>query len=276
MAVDQVKIVALNILGGGGTRVALLCAYLEDQQADVIVLTEWRENGQGRDIIAWARTRGMRCDWLVDGGNVNGVFVASRIPFTTRSVTPPRPGNHATRAGVMMLVQTTTWTMLACYFPQGHGDPKAGAKPPKPPFFAAIAGVAAAHVGQALIVIGDLNNGHRERDREGAKFVGPEDFEALSGEAGLVDLWRLTHGDEAREYSWASPPGNVSKVSNGFRIDHAFANKTFLRQTTSECHYDHRTRVKVNGKYEISDHSALIVTSTYAAAVRGLDIERAG
>jgi exodeoxyribonuclease III len=262
MAVDQLKIVALNILGGGGTRVARLCAYLEDQQAEVIVLTEWRENGQGRDITAWARARGMKCDWLADGGNVNGVFVASKIPFTTRSVTPLRPGNHATRAGVMMLVQTTTWTILACYFPQGNGDPKTGIKPPKPPFFAAIADVAVAHVEKSLIVIGDLNNGHRERDCEGAKFIGPEDFDALSTEVGLVDLWRLTHGNEAREYSWMSAPGRVSKVSNGFRIDHAFANQTCLAQMQPECRYDHQTREKVNGKYEISDHSAVIVTST--------------
>jgi len=200
MAVEQMKIVALNIRQGGGQRVARICTYLDGQQADVIVLSEWRENAQGRDIAAWARKRGLCCDRLT-GGGTDGVFVASKTPFTSRSVTPPRPSNDPKRTGVIMLAQSTTWTILACYFPPRNGDKNTGIQPPKPPFFAAIADEAAAHTDDTLIVIGDLNNGHRDRDREGTKFYGPGDFEAVSGKAALVDLWRLTHGDRAREYS---------------------------------------------------------------------------
>ena len=109
--------------------------------------------------------------------------------------------------GVMMLARAAAWTILACYFPQGKGDKKKGTNAPKPPFFATIMDVAAAHTEEPLIVIGDVNNGHRDRDREGSKFVGPEDFEALSLKSGLVDLWRLTNGDDAREYSWMSAEG---------------------------------------------------------------------
>jgi len=66
---------------------------------------------------------------------------------------------------------------------------------------------------------------------------------------GLVDLWRLTHGNESREYSWVSAPGN------GFRIDDAFANDIYVRQVRPVCHYDHDTRLQT-----LTDHSALIVT----------------
>ena len=165
----------------------------------------------------------------------------------------------------MMLARAAAWTILACYFPQGKGDKKKGTNAPKPPFFATIMDVAAAHTEEPLIVIGDVNNGHRDRDREGSKFVGPEDFEALSLKSGLVDLWRLTNGDDAREYSWMSAEGRVSKSGNGFRINHAFANNAYLRQMRPICHYDHRTRVKVNGKYKMSDHSALVLVGTHDA-----------
>ena len=127
--------------------------------------------------------------------------------------------------------------------------------------------MAAAHVDAPLIVIGDLNNGHQERDRgeAGAKFIGPEDFQALSRTAGLVDVWRLTHGDEAREYSYMSAPGKVSVAGNGFRIDHAFANDACMRQMRPDCHYDHQTRTRVDGR-RLSDHSALIMTSSAVSA----------
>ena len=126
MPVGQIKIVALNIWNGGGERVARLCEYLDDQQADVIVLTEWRGNSQGRAIDAWANANGLHRCSLIDGGTMNGVFVASKTPFAARSVTPPRPCNDPARAGVMMLARAAAWTILACYFPQGKGDKKKG------------------------------------------------------------------------------------------------------------------------------------------------------
>lgn len=253
MTVNPIKIVALNIEGGGGKRVAELCAYLDTQQADIIVLTEWRDFDQGQGFVTWATAKGLYCHGLADGGTANGVFVAAKSPFSDHSKTPP-----GGTAGVLMLAQAATWTVLGCYFPQRHD---------KPPFFAAVAAVAAAHAGVPLIVIGDLNNGHQERDRGkgGAKFIGPRDFDALTSAAGLVDLWRCTNGDEAREYSYFSAPGKVSLVGNGFRIDHAFANGAYMRQMRPVCHYDHQTRTRVNGK-RLTNHSALIVTSTGVSA----------
>ena len=118
---DPIKIVALNIDSGGGDRVPRICAYLDAQQADVVILTEWRDTAEGQAIVAWSTGKGMHCHGLADGGKANGVFVASVCPFTASSRTPP--GNTT---GVLLLAQAPRWTVLACYFPQRHD---------KPPFF---------------------------------------------------------------------------------------------------------------------------------------------
>jgi exodeoxyribonuclease III len=112
--------------------------------------------------------------------------------------------------------------------------------------------VAGGHAAEPLIVISDLNTGNQSLDRSepGARFHCTEHFDALSKDVGLIDLWRLTQGGEAREYSWLSTPGN------GFRIDHAFANDIYLRQMRPVCHYDYNTRLR-----KLTDHSALIVAN---------------
>ena len=236
MILDPLKIVALNINGGGGARTNSLCAYLA-QKADIVVLTEWRGTTHGREIANWAAEKGLHCHSLTDGATANGVFLAAKASFMASSVTP-----DGGTPGVILLAQAATWTVLACYFPH---------KKLKRPFFAAVAHVAAVHADEPLIVIGDLNTGNQNRDRtkHGARFHCTEDFDALSENARLVDLWRLSHGERPQEYSWLSAPGN------GFRIDHAFANDTFVRQMQPACHYDHNTRLK-----KMTDHSALIVT----------------
>jgi exodeoxyribonuclease-3 len=236
MIVSPIKIVALNINSGGGTRIASLCAYLDARQADIVVLTEWRGTTQGRKIADWAAGKGLHCQSLTDGATATGVFLAAKASFTPSSVTP-----DGGTPGVMMLAQATAWTLLACYFPH---------KELKRPFFAAVAHVAAVHADEPLIVVGDLNTGNQIRDRskDGARFHCTVDFDALSEKVGLIDLWRLTHVEGAQEYSWLSAPGN------GFRIDHAFANEIFVREMQPVCHYDHGTRIK-----ELTDHSALIV-----------------
>src|SRR5205807_1724782 len=96
---------------------------------------------------------------------------------------------------------------------------------------------------------GDINTGRNDLDIEGggARFHCADLFEALAAETGLIDLWRTQHGDR-REWTWRS------RV-NGFRIDHVFANKTFVDHFPAFlCEIDHSPRI-----LGITDHSALIV-----------------
>ena len=99
-----------------------------------------------------------------------------------------------------------------------------------------------------LVMIGDFNTGRNDLDIEGtgARFYCAELFEALSTEAGLIDLWRQRH--DRREWTWRSP-------MNGFRIDHVFGNKAFIaRFPAFRCAIDHAPR-----KSGLSDHSAVVL-----------------
>jgi exonuclease III len=230
------RVVALNIRAGGGKRIPAIRHFLQSHDPDVVVLTEWRDNRGGGVLREWAVSRGMECATLNDGATPNGTFLAARNAFSIESKTPP-----GARPGVLMQLRAAKWMMLACYFPQREA---------KAPFFDAALRISIAHQTVPFLLVGDLNTGNQVTDKgaAGAKYSCSCLFDALVGQAGLVDLWRRTNGRETREWTWLSPTGN------GFRIDHAFGNDTFIQQTKPSCRYDHTTRMT-----GVSDHSALII-----------------
>lgn len=229
-------LLSLNIRAGGGARVAALLGYLGRHRPHTLVLTEWRDNEAGRAFTAWARRRRMHHAGIADGGTANGVFIASREPFSARSATPAADG-----AGVIALAEFARFRLLACYFPVGND---------KAPFFARCAELASAHAGHPLLLLGDLNTGNQLADRvaEGVRYSCAEAFDGLATSGLPDDLWRRSQGAEARDYSWLSHRGN------GFRIDHALANPLFTGWADPQCRYDHTPRR--NGW---SDHSAMLV-----------------
>lgn len=229
-------LISLNIRAGGGKRVAALLGYLDGHDADTVVLTEWRDTPSGRAFAAWAAARGMLHAAVTDGGTANGVFIASRDAFTASSVTP-----EGDCPGVLALARFADFTLLACYFPQLQA---------KAPFFARCAELAIAHAGRPFLLLGDLNTGNQVADRSEAAgpYACPEAFDDLVSRCLPHDLWRRTHGAEAREWSWLSHRGN------GFRIDHALANTAFVEWGRPVCGYDHHPR-----QHGWTDHSALIV-----------------
>jgi exodeoxyribonuclease-3 len=171
-----------------------------------------------------------------EGATLNGVAIAAKAPFDCASVTPGRE-----TAGTLLRADFSDWTMLAAYFPQN--ELKRG-------YFDVCCDVAQACSGRPFLFVGDLNTGNQVADKtpRGDKYRCAERFDRLSSTEGLVDLWRRTHGDHAREWSWCTP-------KNGFRIDHAFGNSEFVDQFRPMCHYDHAPR---EGRF--SDHSALLIT----------------
>ena len=52
------KLLALNIRQGGGTRIAAICSYLIAQDCDALVISEFRSNARGDQIIATLRQAG--------------------------------------------------------------------------------------------------------------------------------------------------------------------------------------------------------------------------
>jgi exonuclease III len=235
---SNMTLVALNVRNGDGSRVAAICQFLEGYHSDVIVLTEWRYNGSGREFIAWMESRGLSHAALNDGSTPNGVCVAAHSPFESTSMTP------ADSPGALMLVRFQDWTLLASYFPQHRAKGR---------FFSACKEIAAVHAETPFVILGDLNPGNQLADKSpsGAPYACAEGFDALRLEAGLVDLWGSSNGPDACEWTW------LSSQKKGFRIDHAFGNEPFARLLQPTCVYDHRSREE-----KTSDHSALIVTAS--------------
>jgi exodeoxyribonuclease III len=215
-----------------------MCGYLNHANADIVVLTEWRASDNGELFITWAKSRGMFHAVLNDGKTHNGILIASKFLFDWETRTPKDE-----TAGVLMLVRFASWTMLASYFPQAHA---------KRDFFNTVVNVAAEHAGRPFLIVGDLNTGNQTSDKSsgGGNYHCADQFDQLSSIASLVDLWRGSHGLDAREWTW------LSRTKNGFRINHAFGNRRIVELAVPDCRYDHAPRLS-----GLSDHSALLVTA---------------
>lgn len=229
-----IRIVSLNICHGGGKRQSALAEWLIDTRADLLVLTEWRESSAvlGTELANAGYKQALA---LREGARANGAAVFFREEIVANRVTP----SDAQR-GELLLARTIGLSVLAAYFPQSKA---------KAPFFQRCAELAAKEAAPMLLM-GDLNTGSNDRDieRGGARFQCEQEFIDLTLVHGLSDLWRKQHGDDAREWTWRSS-------KNGFRIDHAFANRAFLdAYPKATCQIDHSPR-----EARISDHSALIV-----------------
>ena len=232
--------ILLNIHHGGGRKAQSLLEWLGERSPDVIALPEWRNNAPGAILKAGLEARDFQIATATTNG-ANGVLFAAKRSFAFRCAAPPGTAN-----GVLLVADFDELRTMAAYFPQ---------KKFKAPFFRFCADEAAASHSIPFLLLGDLNTGRNDVDREGngARFDCADQFKALP----LVDLWRAQHGDTAQDWSWHSPQ-SVKRRSNGFRIDHAFANAAFRKRfPIIRCFYDHAPR-----EMGITDHSALVLSAS--------------
>jgi exodeoxyribonuclease III len=220
-----VRIVSLNIRHGGGKRIAGLADWLATKNPSVVVLPEWRNNVWGQQIRERLTDGGLQTSATARAtSKINSVLLAAIGLTESQEVTPP--GSMVGDLIMINLVQGMQ--ILGCYFPQRLA---------KAPFFHQCIQVAQKNPDLPLVMIGDFNTGRNDLDVEGTgtRFHCANLFEALNGDAGLIDLWRARHGDR-QEWTWRSP-------ANGFRIDHAFGNKALVeRFPTFRCTIDHEPR----------------------------------
>lgn len=221
------KLIALNIRQGGGTRIAAIADYLVEQNCDALVISEFRRNASGAQLIATLRQAGYLYFHHNDTEpRQNTVMVATKL--STKPIIIRDCSNDWSLAGV-------TWSgiqLVGVYFPQRKD--KAG-----------VFDTLGAMASNNLLAVGDFNTGSNILDTEGAKFHCADQFTHLANQT-LTDLWRDHNGQQCQEYSW------YSRAGNGFRIDHALGGiGTIERCVTS--YYDHTTR------NTFTDHSALFV-----------------
>jgi exodeoxyribonuclease-3 len=234
------RVVALNIRHGGGQRIAAILEWLGEIGADLLILSEWRANGSGKQLCAAFEEDGFRTNCGIGTlPHANGLLVASRRSFESERVTPA----GADKGELLLARWPDSMVVLAAYFPQSEA---------KAPFFDTCMAVAARNSDVPLLLIGDLNTGSNSCDVEGngTPFACEDLFLGLETRAGLRDLWRAGRKD-AREWTWRSS-------ASGFRLDHAVGNQALVdRMGPIAARYDHQPRESA-----FTDHSALIVELT--------------
>ena len=192
------KFVTLNIQHGGGKRIPAILDYLQSQNADAIVLTEFREDSNAGALRSALAANGYR---HFAGASVapkeNTVCIFSRQPFIPRTY-PELPANDRHR---LISAHFNGVAVYGVYFSQNKA--KAG-------LFEFLAEGRHRPTEAAYFIVGDFNTGLHFQDEEGATFYCTTEFKALS-ESGVVDSWRNRNPD-TREFSWYSNHGN------GFRI----------------------------------------------------------
>lgn len=250
------RIYCLNIRHGGGTKARRteILRHVEAASADVVVLTEFRLNDAGREILARLAALGYAVTHPEIEPRRNTVLVASRAPIISAG-----PLLGRSESGKRLWVADLGWIRLcAVYMALGKEKQVFWDEIMRATFEAA----------QIDLYIGDFNTGSNTLDRaEGTTpFALPEYVDHVQA-AGYADAWRGLHG-ERRAYSW------ISNRGGGFRLDHAFLRPGRLQATG--CDYDHRPREERS-----TYHSALWLSlrettgtgtkppETAAAAARG-------
>ena len=221
------KLLALNIRQGGGTRIDSICSYLIAQDCDALVISEFRRNTPGDQLIEALRQAGFsHIHHNNTDSKQNSVMLATKQASNLLKI------DGCSNEWSLIGISWAGLQLVGTYFPQRKD--KAGV-------FNTLETMASSNI----LAIGDFNTGSNVLDSEGAKFHCADQFVNLANTT-LTDLWRTHNGELAKEYSWYSSAGN------GFRIDHALAGV----KATSRCvnsYYDHSTQDT------LTDHSALIV-----------------
>lgn len=229
------RVAALNIRHGGGTvsRTDALIARLLSYDADVLVVTEFRDNMAGARLIRELELSGYTTSHPGAQAAQNAILIASRsVIRRSWGFSSKLDSRH------LWCAETAGTVICGVYMPQKHE---------KLPYWEEL--ILRSRRRGIDLCIGDFNTGNNDLDKdpEGARFVGSEMPQRLSA-AGYIDVWRSLH-PRRREYSWFSPG-----AYNGFRIDHAYAAPRLANRVVS-CEFDQTPRI-----LEESDHAALVLS----------------
>jgi exonuclease III len=228
------RLLTLNIRHGGGRRTEAIADALTSSDAEVIILTEFRENASARVLRERLAAKGWQQQASSEPpARTNGVFVAARAPFTAM------PAHVGVPEGSWRWLEIDfgALTLVATYFPLSGR---------KLPYWDWVMERARERTDAPCILMGDFNTGKHFIDETGATFFGSK-YPGQLEELGWIDAWRSLHPDD-REYTWYSHKGN------GFRLDYAWLSPRLRASLLSATHLDW-TRVP-----DITDHAALMIT----------------
>lgn len=244
---ETFRVVAWNLMQGGGPRRRKIVDQLVAWEADVAVLSEYRASNS-EDLREMLADAGL--SHLAEGpdpvGKHGGILVASRYKLTDGGSAIDCPHAHRWQH---LTVADLGWDVVASYIPTASGT-----GPEKQAYWNEMLRVEGELRARPTIITGDFNTGKHLVDEAGSTFIGNVQFEEMLAR-GWADGFRALHGDE-QAWSWWSP-----QAGNGFRLDHAFLSPE--SPTPVACSYETEWNgVVICGrqKPKLSDHAAMITT----------------
>ncbi len=226
----MIKILSWNIRQGGGRRVARIVKAINDLDAAIIVLSEFRNNATGTFLRNQLLKIGYRYQNASTGPtNDNSVFIGSKLPGTQWHC-PEADNNYYHN---ILRNDYEAFTLYGMYLPHKK-------KHTLLDFL-----IKQSETSKPVILAGDMNTGINYIDQKGNSFWYTDQFQKLLSQV-FADAYRLHNGD-TKEYSWFSHQGN------GYRYDHILVSHDLVPIVKS-CYYLHEWRT--NG---LSDHSPMVI-----------------
>ncbi len=226
----MLRILSWNIRQGGGTRVLKICSALTEFGADIVALSEYRNNDSGRKIRAALLAAGYRFQIVSSAkASDNSAAIFSKLPCNALLY----PKSDETYPHNIVAAEYDAFRVYGMYLPHKK----------KHQLFDFL--IKEAQLPTPGIMVGDYNSGKNHIDQKGKSFWYEDKLLELE-RLGYIDAFRRIQGS-AKEYSWYSHQGN------GYRYDHTYLSET-LSPIVKDCYYLHQWR-----EDKLSDHSPMVL-----------------
>ena len=240
------RLVSWNIRAGGGKRAKGIVKQIQDWQADIVALSEFRGTGASLWIAAELKKLGFCFQRTsIDPSNpaVNALLLASRWPLRAVNLKNapdnPRRWLHANVAAPVPIA------IIAIHIPNRSTGLKY-------PFLDATTNTVKNWRGPPAIIMGDTNSGCIDIDEESPAFNKIEDqWIKTMNHLQWKDAFRLLHQDQ-RDFTWYSPNGR-----NGFRLDQAFLHPS-LHNKLQQFDYVWGGDTSIR-REDLSDHASIVM-----------------
>lgn len=223
------RILNFNIKFGGQTRTPEIINYLLSNEFDLIVLTEFIMNDNGKEIMRRLSNEGYKTHASNEQGY--GSFIASKNDFILKNVQD---------RWVEVYIPKIDLYVLAVYVPDQPGAPKNL-------FWKKILEYAAKNIEKNVLITGDFNSCTRDDSSNGTEYYA-KDLMKLD-DLGYIDVWKCYSEDESDRYTWFYHSGD------GFRLDYAFISpKLNVSLESVSVYNDSLVRTS-----KVSDHSPVCI-----------------
>ena len=226
----MLRILSWNIRQGGGSRIRAITRRIVSADAQIVILSEFRNNAKGTLLRNKLLESGYRHQFVSQAqANENSVLICSHFAGNSR-VFNSAAWDYAQN---IIVVDYSAFSVYGMYLPHKK----------KHKLFQLLSSEVSEHT--PSILAGDFNTGKNFIDQKGDSFWYTDELKALEDKS-MIDAFRHLY-PKAKEYSWYSHQGN------GYRYDHTYIHEDLL-PFMDNCFYLHEWREEGN-----SDHSPMIL-----------------